>query len=43
MQLIATCFESLFLHVIGRPAHIDADTVIAATVRTVFAPVDPSR
>lgn len=38
VQLIATCFEGLFLHVIGRHAHIDADSVITATVRAIFAP-----
>nr|WP_274635649.1 TetR family transcriptional regulator [Microbacterium bovistercoris] len=43
VQLIATCFEGLFLHVIGRHAHIDAEAVIAATVRTIFAPVDTAR
>jgi len=42
VQLIATCFEGLFLHAIGQHAHIDAEAVIAATVRTIFAPVDTS-
>lgn len=40
VQLIATCFEGLFLHVIGRHAHIDAEAVIAATLRTIFTPAD---
>lgn len=39
IPMIATCFEGLFLHVIGRHAHIDAEAVIAATVRSIFAPV----
>lgn len=38
VQLIATCFEGLFLHVIGQHAPIDADAVISATVRAIFAP-----
>lgn len=38
VQLIATCFEGLFLHVIGRHAPIDAESVITATVRAIFAP-----
>lgn len=42
VQLIATCFEGLFLHVIGQHAQIDADAVIAATVRTVFTPAEAS-
>jgi len=40
VQLIATCFEGLFLHVIGQHAHVDTEAVIAATVRTIFAPAD---
>lgn len=40
VQLIATCFEGLFLHEIGQHARIDADAIIAATVRTIFAPGD---
>lgn len=43
VQLIATCFEGLFLHAIGRHAHIDAEAIVAATVRTVFAPVETAR
>lgn len=39
VQLIATCFEGLFLHVLGRHADIDAEAVISATVRTIFTPV----
>ena len=42
VQLIATCFEGLFLHVIGQHAHIDAEAVIAATVRIIFAPARDS-
>jgi len=38
VQLIATCFEGLYLHVIGRHADLDPEPVIAATVRTIFAP-----
>ncbi|MGO1835537.1 Transcriptional regulator, TetR family [Actinomycetales bacterium JB111] len=38
VQLIATCFEGLFLHEIGRHGSVDADAVIAATVRTIFSP-----
>lgn len=38
VQLIATCFEGLFLHVIGQHARVDAEAVIAATVRAIFAP-----
>lgn len=43
VQLIATCFEGLFLHVIGQHARMDAEAVIAATVRAVLAPDDTSR
>lgn len=37
VQLIATCFEGLFLHVIGRHASIDAERIISVTTNTVFA------
>ncbi len=37
VQLIATCFEGLFLQVIGRYAEVDPQRTIAATVRTALA------
>lgn len=42
IQLIGTCFEGLFLHEIGQHATIDAEAIIAATVRTIFTPT-PAR
>ncbi len=33
VQIIATCFEGLFLHIIGRHAKVDVRGVIAAAVR----------
>lgn len=43
VQLIATCFEGLFLHVIGQHAQIDAEAVIAATVRAIFSTAESAR
>lgn len=37
VQLVATCFEGLFLHVLGRHAEVDAGAVIAAAVRAGLA------
>lgn len=36
VQLVATCFEGLFLHVIGRYAEVDPRPIIAATVRAAL-------
>lgn len=37
VQMVAICFEGLFLHVIGRHAEVDPRRAIAATIRTAFA------
>lgn len=36
VQLVATCFEGLFLHVIGRHAELAPRPIIAATVRSAL-------
>lgn len=41
VQLIATCFEGLFLHVFAQHGNADAAAVIQATVRTIFTPLEP--